>query len=446
MTSWAQRVLFHVRPLLLGLAVAVGQGMGSFIRLPFLLLRTADVHGDAGVLAKIDFLAGISGMGAGEGAAATEPGSPLWVRGDLFPSVDRELTRQLLTHESPLVRALMAQHLASSWPEDARLAYPLLQDNTVAFTSHDSGWFLTTTVSHHMMEEWCHRAAEPAIQELLLRAAGDREVGGGTRDWAIRCVAVHRPDDAMRVALAWQHERGSVIVPSMIRVLKGEHIREYPWQELPPAGSGDSSAPSVGAQTRFRPIAPVFRTWYDYGPYQVAELPVPVRRPQGLRVAVFHIYDPLFKPHASKEEETRERDKVTAPMLVCDGDPVFGRRDHCERIDWTDDSPSSARARFGFSPPADGVVGHFSDSSPWWQERMVELRPRIYADLDVLLPFFAEPSRPWTAEATRAAQEVRDLFPLASEPGLWPYYKAEGKDFFAWLDTHAPPEKAPLPW
>jgi len=142
----------------------------------------------------------------------------------------------------------------------------------------------------------------------------------------------------------------------------------------------------------------------------------------------------------------RELDKVTAPMNVYYGDPATGELEKRVRIDWREEVSGGERSHFGIPIPPDGVVGHFSD--PRWppKERVELLRQRIYSALDVLLPFFADENRPWTEEANTAAREVRDFFPMAAEPGLWPYYNAEGKEFFAWVEKNAPPGRAPLPW
>jgi hypothetical protein len=94
-----------------------------------------------------------------------------------------------------------------------------------------------------------------------------------------------------------------------------------------------------------------------------------------------------------------------------------------------------------------GIVGRFDDPNTLPPQRRAMLSARVYAALDRLLPLFAtEPSTPWTKEAQEAARDVRDLFPYAAEPGLWPYYEAYGRDFFAWAEQHAPAGAARLPW
>jgi len=135
-----------------------------------------------------------------------------------------------------------------------------------------------------------------------------------------------------------------------------------------------------------------------------------------------------------------ERNHVNVPSQLLEVDVVTG-----EYVADTGVSLNN-NERFGIANPANGVIGHYND--PKWlpKDRLGTLRHRIYSALDLLLPFFADETRSWTAEANKAAQEVRDFFPLAAEPGLWPYYKAEGKEFFAWVEKNAPPGRVPLPW
>src|SRR5262249_29661842 len=130
MRSSARGIRFHVRPLLLGLAVAVAQGRGGSSRLPLRLIPTADVHANAGVLSRIDALAGATCV-ASPASSANHPGELGRAYKDLIPFIDREQARLLLTHESPVVRAVMGRHLALTWPEDAALVYPLLYDHTI---------------------------------------------------------------------------------------------------------------------------------------------------------------------------------------------------------------------------------------------------------------------------------------------------------------------------
>lgn len=186
-------------------------------------------------------------------------------------------------------------------------------------------------------------------------------------------------------------------------------------------------------------------SWGDGGPVRPGELPVPVNCKTGLCLAAFELSAPPWLPSHPRAENERAANEVSIPMRVVYVDARSG-----EMVDATgpgyDLFNVSAPKHFGIPNPPDRIVGHFDD--PTWlpKERRQLLRDRILAALDVLLPLFTEQTRPWTEEANKAAQQVRDYCPLVAEPGLWPYYKAEGREFFAWVEKNAPPGNAPLPW
>lgn len=182
---------------------------------------------------------------------------------------------------------------------------------------------------------------------------------------------------------------------------------------------------------------------YESGPPPVryVSLPVPVRRPGGLRLALFSITMPVANLNLSPEERALEANAVPVPDTVDEFDPVT--LELVRTGGWLNQGRAQ---RFGIPDPAGQRVGRWDD--PHWPpvEHRKLLRERIYAALDVLVPLFADESRTWTFEATTAAAEVRDFFPLAAEPGLWPYYRAEGKEFFTWVEKNAPPQRVPSPW
>jgi len=176
----------------------------------------------------------------------------------------------------------------------------------------------------------------------------------------------------------------------------------------------------------------------EHAPYLTHTAPV------GLQWAILQLAAPGGL--SSKDEAARIWNEVSTPTVIA----YYGATSGTYSVEIGHLGPRTA-AYFGVpdppgANPGNGIVGHFDD--PHWlpRDRAELLRRRILAALDVLLPFFADEARPWTDEANRAAREVRDFFPLAAEPGLWPYYKAEGKEFFAWVEKNAPPAKAPLPW
>lgn len=223
------------------------------------------------------------------------------------------------------------------------------------------------------------------------------------------------------------------------------------------ASTNSASAATTPPDKPFRIVDRRWQGWGDQGPYLPAELPIPVRRKGTVQLAYFEIYGRWALPKETKEEALRENDKVTPPLLVSYGDPFTGAPIDRVQIDWRDERPGNPKAHFGIAAsairgeqprdfPTAPVIGHFSD--PKWlpKDRLEILRKRIYEGLDILIHFYADEARTWTEDANKAAREVRDFFPIASEPGLWPYYRAEGKDFFAWLDKNAPPGKATLPW
>ncbi len=190
----------------------------------------------------------------------------------------------------------------------------------------------------------------------------------------------------------------------------------------------------------FLPTASLRLAGGDGGPVQPGTLPVPVKSRAGLRMAVLFVRawtpDPSVSPAKAKEIVA----SVSIPRLVRHLDPVTGQLD--EQSIYL----QSGAERFGIPDPPDFIVGRFDDTRWPPPERREALRARIFTALDVLLPLFADQTLPWTEAANKAAQEVRDFFPLAAEPGLWPYYKAEGREFFAWVEKNAPPTKARLPW
>ncbi|MFO0592174.1 MAG: hypothetical protein U0441_31815 [Polyangiaceae bacterium] len=218
-----------------------------------------------------------------------------------------------------------------------------------------------------------------------------------------------------------------------------------------------SANTATAKAAEFRIVNLDFMTWSPTGAYVPGYLPIPVKRHGAVQLAYFQLAGRWASVDETKEEAIREDDKVTPPVVISYGNPFTGERADTFYPDWRDEHPGNPKSHFGLPTPKSvdkpqrdyptaPVIGHFSD--PKWlpKDRLEILRKRIYEGLDTLLPFYADEHRPWTEDANKAAREVRDFFPIASEPGLWPYYRAEGKDFFAWLEKNAPPGKAALPW
>ena len=220
---------------------------------------------------------------------------------------------------------------------------------------------------------------------------------------------------------------------------------------VPP--SPDDTTTSPGARSRsplFQPLHTLRALRQGYSD-AVSTLPVPVRR--GGRVHLAVLLRPAYIVQPSTPEERRKVNEVRAPGGIAYVDPIDGERTYFHPFTQAPShspldigSPADVEKYFGIPAPAGGVIGMYDDAHALPKDRVETLRERILSALDVLLPFFTDDTRPWTEQATKAAQEVRDFFPLAAEPGLWPYYRAEGKDFFSWVEKNAPAAKAPLPW
>jgi len=209
------------------------------------------------------------------------------------------------------------------------------------------------------------------------------------------------------------------------------------------AGSSVSTTESSAehARSTFLPLASIRLGWADGGPFQAARLPVLARRNGAPCVAALHLRLPVRLPDTPEAEARKAANEVSVPVYVVYVDAKSGAK-----LESTGFLNADRQAHFGIPDPKDEVVGHWDDPQALGQERVNALRARILAAFDVLLPLFADQDRPFPEDAYKAAREVRDFFPLAAEPGLWPYYKAEGRDFFAWVERHAPPAKTRLPW
>lgn len=207
-------------------------------------------------------------------------------------------------------------------------------------------------------------------------------------------------------------------------------------------GSGSATTHAARAPGAFLPVGSMKLGSGDGAPVQPGRLAVPVRRFGGVCIAVLHIADPTIWPGTPASEIPRVKNEISPPENIVYWDARTN--DLVARIGTG--APAFREEHFGLRDPDGQVVGHFDDPSWLPKARLDLLQRRIFAGLDVLLPFFADEHLPWTEAANKAAQEVRDFFPLAAEPGLWPYYKAEGREFFAWVEKNAPPGKARLPW
>lgn len=182
---------------------------------------------------------------------------------------------------------------------------------------------------------------------------------------------------------------------------------------------------------------------YEKGtpPCRFTTLPAPVKSGGRVRLALFSLTGLAFNPSITPEQSRIIARQVSVPVMIDYFDAVT-----LEQEGSTGRLNQRTEAHFGIPSPAGEVAGMWDD--PTWpsEEKRQNLRTRIYAALDVLLPIFADDNLPWTEEANKAAQVVRDYYPVAAEPGLWRYYEAEGREFFAWVAKRAPAAKAPMPW
>jgi len=219
-----------------------------------------------------------------------------------------------------------------------------------------------------------------------------------------------------------------------------------------PSPSGTAATPHRQSDDGpFRPLETLRELRSGYDTAAVAILPIPVHRNGGLYLAV--MLRPAYVIQPSTPEERRKVNEVYAPAFIAYVDPRTGERHFFDPVTGVPTLSAvefglkaECEKYFGLTIPQGGVVGSYGDPTRLLADRIEILRERVLSALDILLPIFADQRRPWTEAANTAARELRDFFPLAAEPGHWPYYKAEGKEFFAWVEKNAPPEKAVMPW
>lgn len=214
--------------------------------------------------------------------------------------------------------------------------------------------------------------------------------------------------------------------------------------------SSATAAPAPPGGARFFPIRAMRRP-YGGAPSMEARFALPARRDGAAVVVVLHGVKhywalPKATPERTPEELDLFKNTVIPPDAVFFVDP---RTSEAIKIDsWV--KPDY----FGLSAPPLRKVGREQlhalgrldeprQPPEAWRAPMAE---RIHDAVDLLLPPFADQQQALSGKAATAAGEFRDLFPELCEPGLLPYYKAMAKDFFAWVEKVAPPERMALPW
>lgn len=114
----------------------------------------------------------------------------------------------LAKHSSATVRLYTAHYIAQKLPEDARVVYPLLYDESaVTIRGGCTSW--QERVSTRAVAILCRQVARPGVEEVLRQAARDAiaparvPITAAVAAHALVCIAtLHRPDDA-RLAFAF---------------------------------------------------------------------------------------------------------------------------------------------------------------------------------------------------------------------------------------------------
>ncbi len=194
-------LMFHARPALMGLAVVLAQGTSDWTRSSLRFSRTEDLHASPEVLTLVETLA--------DARASYDEGFPTLRH--LLRLLDREQAHALLTHESPIIRSYISWHVVETWPEDAALVYQLLDDDGFVPLRVDCTQF-GSYVSGNVVVTLCKRVETPAVQEVLLRAAADRDLRTRTRNAALHCVAPHRPEEAARILAAARRQHDPLML------------------------------------------------------------------------------------------------------------------------------------------------------------------------------------------------------------------------------------------
>ncbi len=95
-------------------------------------------------------------------------------------------------------------------------------------------------------------------------------------------------------------------------------------------------------------------------------------------------------------------------------------------------------ADFGLHDPENQFLGKYALPQGITQQDFHEDQTRLLLAYDALLPRFAINDTNPSPDTKRAAVEFKALFKLVAEQVLQPYYRAAGKQFFAWLDQVSP--------
>jgi hypothetical protein len=146
--------------------------------------------------------------------------------------------------------------------------------------------------------------------------------------------------------------------------------------------------------------------------------PIPVKRAQG--PAVVFLY-------ATGRAVPGEGQYLAPPDYQATVDAVTGRFEGFGYLDFV---------RLGLAKPridAAGSIGVVAMPPGQTAEEFRALEQRLLDRYDALLPHYVADHRRVSAETLARAREFVELFEQVAEKPLQPYYRAVGKDFFAWL-------------
>jgi hypothetical protein len=143
--------------------------------------------------------------------------------------------------------------------------------------------------------------------------------------------------------------------------------------------------------------------------------PIPVPRPDGLRVAF------LFCTQVARPGSIR----LVAPGHLAFIHAVTGKFEQVKKVRPRD---------FGQAHPEGEFIGEHTIEPGMTYEGYLAQQETLYRDYDVLLPAFAAGATQAGSDVKAAAVDFKVHFERLAEKPLLPYYRAIGRDFFAWLD------------
>lgn len=136
----------------------------------------------------------------------------------LAQKLNRQQAYALLRHESPVVRGYLLWQVMTLRPIEPDALYPLLGD--AAEVDLQMGCKRSRgRVADLTFEALSAEAAQPAVQELLLRVAQDRQLPSYRAAALIR-VAEHRPQEVAALARGWLHESDPALLLGAVHALK----------------------------------------------------------------------------------------------------------------------------------------------------------------------------------------------------------------------------------